>query len=139
MLQHLTRGIEMLKEAELAARRDAEQMARTLLGLHEALGKVQALNEQAWSPESYAAELTRALATVDNARMEWNSAQVRWPILTSQAASPAAAVPVKDDPSTWLRPRSFGDLCRLGFALTWPVSLAIVATGVVILVMLTRR
>ena len=30
MLQHLTRGIGLLEEAELTARRDTEQMARTL-------------------------------------------------------------------------------------------------------------
>src|SRR5208283_6247196 len=32
MLQHLTRGIGLLEEAEMTARRDAEQMARVLAG-----------------------------------------------------------------------------------------------------------
>ena len=33
MLQHLTRGIGLLEAAELAARRETEQMARTLGGV----------------------------------------------------------------------------------------------------------
>src|SRR5580658_6605714 len=39
-LQNLTRGVELLEEAEFAARRDAEQMARTLADLKDALAKV---------------------------------------------------------------------------------------------------
>ena len=32
MLRHLTRGVELLKESEFAARRDSEQMAKSQLG-----------------------------------------------------------------------------------------------------------
>ena len=49
VLQHLTRGIGLLEEAGLNARRDAEEMARTLADFREALDKVQAINEQSWT------------------------------------------------------------------------------------------
>src|SRR5580692_10974353 len=39
MLQHLTRGIGLLEEAEMNARRDAEEMARTLGGFRDAVNK----------------------------------------------------------------------------------------------------
>ena len=48
-IQNLTRGIGLLQEAEFAARRDAEQMAKTLSEMREALGKVDATNETAWT------------------------------------------------------------------------------------------
>src|SRR5581483_8827917 len=48
MRQALTRGIGLLEEAEAGARRDADQMARTLGEFHDALNKVQAINEAAW-------------------------------------------------------------------------------------------
>src|SRR5580700_968072 len=40
MLQHLTRGVGLLEEAELTARRDAEQTTRTLNEFREAVFKV---------------------------------------------------------------------------------------------------
>src|SRR2546426_1320111 len=43
MVQHLTRGISLLEEAEFAARRDAEQMSKTLIDLRESLVKVQSV------------------------------------------------------------------------------------------------
>src|SRR3989442_1720581 len=46
MLQNLTRGVGLLEEAEFAARRDAEQMARTLTELRDALAKVQSICEE---------------------------------------------------------------------------------------------
>src|SRR5512137_1900355 len=45
MVQHLTRGVALLEEAEFAARRDAEQMAKTLLDLREGLVKLQSIQE----------------------------------------------------------------------------------------------
>ena len=74
MIQNLTRGVGLLHEAEFAARRDAEQMAKALAGLREGLEKVQAIREESWSRENLNAELTRANTAVENARMEWNAA-----------------------------------------------------------------
>ncbi|HSH94966.1 MAG TPA: hypothetical protein VK968_12525, partial [Roseimicrobium sp.] len=74
----LTRGITILEESEFAARRDAEQMLKSLGDLRDALAKVESLNEEFWTAENYNAELTRALTTLDNARMEWNGARLKW-------------------------------------------------------------
>lgn len=144
MTAHLTRGVGLLEEAEFGARRDAEQMARTLADLRDALAKVEAVNEQGWSAENYPSELTRALTAIENARMEWNSARLKWPVLSGAPAGPgaggAAAPPAPDESvAPLLRPRTFGDLCRLGFALTWPVAAACLLVGVVVVVALARR
>src|SRR5580693_10136553 len=48
-IQNLTRAVGLLEEAEFAARRDAEQMARSLVDMKEALVKVGALNEESWT------------------------------------------------------------------------------------------
>src|SRR5512137_58903 len=61
MLENLTRGVGLLEEAEFAARREAEQMTRSLTEFREALGKIQAIQEQTWSQENLNIELTRAL------------------------------------------------------------------------------
>src|SRR5271170_6686817 len=57
MMQNLTRGIGLLEEAELTARRDAEQMARVLTEFRDAVTKVQAINEQLWGQENFSLEL----------------------------------------------------------------------------------
>jgi hypothetical protein len=120
MLQHLTRGIGLLEEAELTARRDADQMARALGEFRDAVAKVQGIHEQLWSQDNYSVELTRALTTLENARMEWNSARLKFPLLAAvRAAEPEAAASKASPPS--LADAGLGRLCLIGLAVTWPI------------------
>ncbi len=131
ILKHLVRGIGLLTEAEFAARRDAEQMAKTLAGLQDLLGKVQAINAETWTTENYSVELTRGLTTIENARMEWNSALLKWPRLSGDAAAAAVHASAKTEAGL-LDGRSFMELCKLGLALTWPLAIiALLAVAVV--------
>ena len=73
-------------------------------------------------------ELTRALTAVENARMEWNSARLKIPALDGETAkknrgrtAPHATL------HSPLANLSFGQLCKIGLALTWP--LLVVALG----------
>jgi len=143
MLHHLARGLVLLEEAELRSRRDAEQMAKSLTGLRESLDKVRAINEEGWSAEAYNIELTRALTAIENARMEWNGARLKWPVLDGALAGNsgevAAAGPAKIQ-GHLLGAQSFSELCRLGFALTWPVAVAVLLgiVGSAVLLLLRR-
>ncbi|MBN8249694.1 MAG: hypothetical protein J0L84_19920 [Verrucomicrobia bacterium] len=121
-LQSLTRGIGLLEKAEQDARRDAEQLARTLEGLRSALGGVEQLNEQSWTTESWEQELTRSLTTIENARLEYQSAARKWPVLEGRTTVPDAAAPGREA-MPW-NSLPLGRLCRLGLALTWPLVLA---------------
>jgi hypothetical protein len=132
VIHNLTRGIGLLEETEFAARRDAEQMARTLGELRDALGKVQAINDHAWTKDDFQLELTRANTTIESARMEWNGARLKWPVLSGEKFEQAIAQD-KAAPVVPLAEKSFFELCRLGFALTWPIALGIVALIVVLL------
>ncbi len=96
MLQHLTRGVGLLEQSEFAARRDAEQMGRTLSDLKLALEKVSQIQEENWTQETWNLELTRGLATIEHARMEWNSAQLKWNVLNDSALPAEARVEKKD-------------------------------------------
>src|SRR6266496_6492821 len=86
MLEGLTRSVGFLEEAEFNARRDAEQMAKTLGELRAALTKVQSIHEEIWTQENYNVEVTRALTIIDNGRMEWNAARLKWALLNGPAA-----------------------------------------------------
>jgi hypothetical protein len=140
MIHNLTRGLGLLVEAEFSARRDAEQMAKALVDLRDALSKIEAANEEAWTKDNLSTELTRALTALENARMEWNGARLKFPILSGSAQDagtgrPAAASPL----SSLLATRGFGELCRLGLALTWPLAAVALAALAALLVFLMRH
>ena len=134
VIHNLTRGIELLAESEFAARRDAEQMARTLGEMRESLAKVQSVNDQAWTKDDFQLELTRANTAIESARMEWNSARLKWPVLSGEKFERAIE---KEKPApTGFADKSFLELCRIGIALTWPLVLGLAA---LIVVLLLRR
>jgi chromosome segregation ATPase len=134
MVQHLTRGAGLLAEAEFAARRDAEQMAKALEGMRDALIKVQTIQEETWTKDNFGVELTRALTTVENARMEWNAARLKFPMLSGPAAAEVDTPPAHEHRiENALQQKSYAELCKLGLALTWPLALAALAIFVVLL------
>ncbi len=125
MAAYLGRGIGLLEEKQFAAQKDSDQMAATLGLLKESLSKIEGLNEASWSKETWNTELSRALAAIENSRMEWNSARVKWGFLdeTHEQVKEENAGPNRPfRPLT--EPQTFPQLCRVGFALTWPVLLA---------------
>jgi chromosome segregation ATPase len=131
IIQQLTRGLGLLDEAEFSARREAEQMAKTAADFREALAKVQTIQDETWTKETFQIELTRALTVIENARMEWNSARLKLPVLAGES-KPAAE---KKSPTAGAVPSlaelNFGQLCKIGLALTWPLLLvALAALGI---------
>ncbi len=138
MVHNLTRGLGLLEEAEFTARRDAEQMAKTLADFRDALDKIESIQEEHWSKDAFNVELTRALTTIENARMEWNSAKLRFGILTGQVkeSDPAAAPPA---PALGLADLSLPQLCKLGLAFTWPLAtVAALGLGALIFVLMRQ-
>jgi hypothetical protein len=138
-IQNLTRGVGLLEEAEFAARRDAEQMARSLVDMRAALAKVEGTNETAWTRENFPVELTRALAVIENARMEWNAARLKFPVLSGAPKGEAAEPVERGNPGRpELAEQSFGRLCKLGLAFTWPILLALIGIGLLLAVLLQQ-
>lgn len=133
MLDSLTRGIGLLEQAEFNARRDAEQMAKSLAEFRLALDKVKEINESTWGKENYNVELTRALTVLENARMEWNSARLKFAVLDGTAETPAGVKKVDAVPQ--LSEMSVHQLARMGLALTWPI----VLVGLAIIIILLLR
>jgi predicted nuclease with TOPRIM domain len=139
MIHNLTRGLGLLEETEFNARRDAEQMAKAIADLRDALSKVEAVHEEAWTKDNFNVELTRALTAIENARMEWNSSRLKFPVLSGQAVEPAPAAGSEPSAASPFTARSFAELCKLGLALTWPLALvALLALGVLVAVLLRR-
>jgi chromosome segregation ATPase len=140
MTQSLTRGLGLLEEAEFNCRRDAEQLAKAVLGLREALGKLDSIHQETWTKDNFIGELTRALTTLENARMEWNAARLKFPVLSTPVAEKGQAAPSPEVKVAMpFGPQTFGELCRIGFALTWPLALVALAALGLLATMLLRR
>jgi hypothetical protein len=138
MVHNLTRGLGLLEEAEFTARRDAEGMTKVLTDFRDALTKVEAIHEEGWTKETFGVELTRALTTIENARMEWNAARLKFPVLSGKTAEREAAAET-NKPGQMLKNLSFGELCKVGLALTWPLAaVALLALGVFVAILLHR-
>lgn len=141
IIQNLTRGLGLLEEAEFAARRDAEQMVKTIADFRAALHKIQTIHDEAWTRENFQVELTRALTTIENSRMEWNSARLKIPALAGEARQ-AATPPQRDSapaPGTSLTDLDFFQLCKIGLAMTWPLLLAALGVLAVFILILQRK
>jgi multidrug resistance efflux pump len=138
MLQNLTRGLGLLEEAEFNARRDAEQMAKTVADFRESLSRVQTIREETWTTAGFNVELTRALTAIENARMEWNSARLKFPLLDG-------SIPTVNPPQTSkealpaLSSQSTGQLLKLGLALTWPLAFVALLALTALVVLLFSR
>src|SRR5215471_14721324 len=118
MVHNLTRGLGLLEEAEFTARRDAEQMARTLADFRDALAGIESIHEETWNKDNFNVELTRALTAVENARMEWNGARLKFPVLSGQTSNGAPVAAEKAPAAeSVIEHRSFFQLCKLGLAL----------------------
>jgi len=140
MVHNLTRGLGLLEEAEFNARRDVEQMAKTLRDLRDALSKVETIQEEAWTADNLDLELTRALTVLENARMEWNAARLKIPVLSNpNPADSPAGVAVGAASQPLFATQSFGELCRLGLAFTWPIAAVALLVGAGLLLVLLRR
>jgi hypothetical protein len=140
LIHNLTRGLGLLEEAEFTARRDADQMAKALADLRDALGKIEAVREETWTKDNFSVELTRALTAVENARMEWNSARLKFPMLSGDSATPGrsgspAGVP---EPASFAQ-LGFGQWCKLGLAFTLPIILTVLVSAGAVLAILFLR
>lgn len=136
VLAHLTRGIGLLEKAEFETRRNAEQMARTLADFRANLEAVQSINEDSWSAEDFQVRLTEALTTIENARMEWRSARLKWTLLDGEAAETAAGP--APAPAAGLAELGFWQLCRMGLAFSLPVTIGVLIAAGLLAALLMR-
>ncbi len=137
MRDELTRGIALLEKAEFDARRDAEQMSRSLEGLRTALEDIGVIRDEEWTEGNWNQEIGKALAVVENGRMEWNSARLKWTVLGGGPGTDPK--PGGPGSVTGFGSLPFRQLCRVGLAFTWPLVLLGIAGIVAIVVALARH
>jgi hypothetical protein len=139
MIHNLTRGLCLLEEAEFNTRREAEQMVKTIADFRDALTKIETVRDETWTKENFHIELTRALTAIENARMEWNTARLKLPALSPEALKKTEAETAPPPAASPLTSLSFGQLCKIGLAMTWPLVLVALGALGIFIAILSRR
>ena len=141
MEKALTRGITILNEETIQAKRNAKQLEDTLQTFSEMLDKIKHLNHEAWTEKEYSSELTKALSLLENARMEWNSARIKISSLdgtkTTATSQNSNELPI----STFfekINNLSFSQVFKLGIILQWPILLGVLLIFSLILIVLLK-
>lgn len=121
LLHDLIRGVGRLEEAELHSRREAEQISKTLVDLRDAMEKVRAVRDVSTTDPNWKTDLTRSLTTLDNARMELNTARLKWTILSNETTvlNGAPQIAQRDSVTPDLA-TTFAERTLTGLAYTWP-------------------
>jgi hypothetical protein len=137
MIHNLTRGLGLLEAAEFNQRHEAEQMVKTIADFRDVLAKIESVRDETWTKENFSTELTRALTAIENARMEWNTARLKLPALSPEALRKNEVESTPPPAASPLASLRFGELCKIGLAMTWPLVLvALGALGVFIAILL---
>lgn len=118
ILERLTRGLVVLERQEFEIKREAEQIQLVRETFGEHLKEVEAIRPQDWEAGALQAELTRALAIIDQAQTVHSQARAR---LESLRDEPGDIEQMENESSSGRK--SFGDMVRDGFAYSLPLIL----------------
>lgn len=141
MEKALTRGITILNEETIQAKRNAKQLEDTLQTFSEMLDKIKHLNHETWTEKEYSSELTKALSLLENARMEWNSARIKISSLDGTKNTTTSQNSNELPISTFfekINNLSFSQVFKLGIILQWPILLGVLLIFSLILIVLLK-
>jgi len=89
----LARGLIALERQEVEAQRLAEMCASTILAFREYTEQIEQINDEEWKSANVREELSRALAVIESARLEYNRAYARLDCLNPANGQPVAELP----------------------------------------------
>lgn len=131
MIDNLTRGLVTLEREQIQAQRLAEQCDKTTAAFRDYLDQLESIDDEQWTSESLRPELSRALAVIENSRLEYNRARTKLDCLNPGANQPAATPAVETPTDEWTELVRYA---KLGAAASAPLILAVTVWFVVWLI-----
>jgi chromosome segregation ATPase len=84
------RGLIALERQQVESQRLAELCESTIIAFREYSEQIEQINDEEWKSANVREELSRALATLESARLEYNRAQARLDCLNPADGQPVA-------------------------------------------------
>ena len=100
MIENLTRALATMEREQIQAQRLAELCDTTTDAFRDYLEQLQAINDADWSNDTVRTELSRALAVIENSRLEYNRARIKLDCLNPSAGQPVIPE-TKPDGTNW--------------------------------------
>lgn len=120
MIDNLTRSLATLEREQIQAQRLAEVCETTTDAFRDYLEQLQGINDADWSNETVRTELSRALAIIENSRLEYNRARIKLDCLNPNAGQPVLPE-AKPEGIDW---KEISRFATLGAAASAPLILA---------------
>jgi chromosome segregation ATPase len=86
----LARGLVALERQQIESQRLTELCESTSIAFREYTGQIEQINDEDWNSANVREELSKALATIESARLEYNRARARLDCLNPAAGQPVA-------------------------------------------------
>ncbi len=124
MLEHLNESLMTLEREEIRTGQTCDLLSTTRHRFKEMLEEIESVNEETWPDTQVRDELTKALAVIEDARIEFNKMRAK-----VQAAVGADRGIIDNKPVVFedVRPqeKSFGYWVGVGFAVSLPLILTL--------------
>ena len=99
MTENITRALVILEHEEFETQKRAALAAQSRDDLKIRLDEIIAIHDDTWTSETVSTELTKALATIENARLEYNRARMKLDCLDPKNGSEIASVVGETQPN----------------------------------------
>ena len=130
MSDKLTRSLVVLEREAYDAQRRLEQLRAMRESFGQHLELIEAIDPKSWNPTDLHKELSRALSTVESARVEFSQQRSRLQA-TAESGGDEALPAVGSDDSPLAGGRGFTEWMRIGFAFSLPLIIfGLVALGI---------
>lgn len=123
IIEKMDRGVITVEKEEVEATRMAQLLSETRTKFKAALAELRGINEDAWAPgdERFEEELNKAMAVVENARMDYKKALSRIDASSWHRAGGAAEPGTLLDSVGTGTPGGFLHWFKIGLAVTLPL------------------
>ena len=135
IVEALNRGLIVLEHEQVETQRMLDLITRTRETFKEQLSQVESLTDAHWNSDNLKSELSKSLASIETARMEFNRACLRIDALQNKSSDDLPQTPLEklSGPSNPLDRIGFGPALRLGLAFSLPVVVVVLLLVVTLL------
>ena len=132
VISHLNQSLIYLERNEVKTAQIAELLGATRKRFRDLLNELQAIQENTWPDDRVKEELGKALAAIDDGRMEYNKSMARIEAVLGHETATGDRPPVIFEEPAHAEPPAFSHWLKIGVAVSLPVILTLALIAAVL-------